>query len=127
MYLQGNIKEKKMPKSALYQSAITNRKLLSDHLTLIEEYLEAGEATTEIYYYGANNSIIRKYTKTSKWSTSIGKQRVRTSHEIFVSINTGFLPRGTKRMKVKSPFVENETKTVLSSMPVTVQCQSIAI
>jgi len=101
-----------MKKSNLYKTLTNLRTDLSAKLNELDNYFDEGEATTTIFYYNYLNKLIQTRKISSKWTTALGKDRVKKNHLDFIKNHTSTVPRGTHTIKVSSPFKTTSSKYI---------------
>jgi hypothetical protein len=114
-----------MRTSNLYKSLLLLQTELTNKLSLVSEYLTPGEATSTITFYNARNQVVKVNTIRSKWTTSLGKQRIKINHHSYIHFWTNKYIPGAKYAKVSSPFVKSGKRihVVESESQVNVQVQ----
>jgi hypothetical protein len=117
-----------MNTSSLYTAAIKTQLALKERLENINSYLTEGKAETTVIFYGTRKQIVSKKTYTSKWTTSIGKDRVTTMHLNWIDYLTRWnVPNGTVSIKVISPFVTSNKTTVATKVPMSIPLETMKI
>ena len=117
-----------MNTSAIYTSAKKIRQSLQANLEQIDAYLSDGSATTTVIFYGTRNQIVSTRKYSSKWTTSIGKDRVQSMHLNWIDYLTRWnVPAGTTKIKVTSPFVTATQTNITTKVPVSIPMTTVTI
>jgi hypothetical protein len=108
-----------MNNSNIYQSMIKFRQDLNKQMSLVDDYLSKGTATTTISYYDLNHNYLGHKEETSNWTTSIGKQRVQTKHQWLIRhYSKHEMPSNTQQVVITSPFAETGESTIEATIKV---------
>ena len=117
-----------MNTSALYTSAQKIRQSLQANLEQLDSYLSSGSAVTTVTFYGTRNQVVSTQKYSSKWTTSIGKDRVESMHMNWIDYLTRWnVPAGTTKIKVTSPFVKPTQVNIVTKVPVTIPLTTVTI
>ena len=117
-----------MNTSSIYKAAVKTKESLTSRLENIDAYLTEGSANTTVIFYGKRNQVVLKRTYMSKWTTSIGKDRVNTMHQNWIDYLTRWnVPQGTLRIKVTSPFVTSGKTTFATKVPMNLPLETVTV
>jgi hypothetical protein len=117
-----------MSKSNLYVSAVSAKQNLLASLEKLDKYLVEGTAKSFVAFYGKNNQILAKRSYKSKYTSSIGRTRVKTIHTEWIeSMTKNQAPVGTTRIKVTSTFVNPGTTQATIKVPANVEVVNATI
>jgi hypothetical protein len=114
--------------SSLYVSATQLHASLVSQLENIQNYLSEGSATSTVKYYDKKGKLLKTWEYTSKWSTSVGRQKVATMHvKAIKEITNTFSIKDVARVSVMSPFVGNQTDTIVANTIADITVQKFTI